>query len=90
MLQSLLKQIMDITLLSLMRFLPVPANENDVSFIAWLQTQIQNDGRLDAAKNNLQKNGLVLQALKKPYNEADLWLYTDSALKNSAKLPGFV
>ena len=39
--------------------LPVPANENDINYIAWLQTQIQNDGRLDAAKNAWWKTGLL-------------------------------
>ena len=40
-------------ILKLDESLPDYNDENDVSFAAWLQTQIQNDGRLKAAKNNL-------------------------------------
>ncbi len=68
--------------------LPVPDNENDINYIAWLQTRIQNDGRLDTAKNALVENWLAATGFKEmPYNHSDLWSYTDSALKNSAKLP---
>ncbi|MEP6683892.1 MAG: peptidylprolyl isomerase [Parafilimonas sp.] len=69
--------------------LPVAPDENDVSFAAWLQTQIQNDGRLDAAKNNLIEKWLGVTGFKKSnYNNADLWVYTDSALNNKKDLPG--
>ena len=34
------------------------------------------------------ENWLIVTGFKEmPYNHADLWIYTDSALKNSAKLP---
>ena len=45
-------------IIKLDEIMPVPADENDVTFAAWLQTQIQNDGRLDAAKNNLVEKWL--------------------------------
>ncbi|HEY2726817.1 MAG TPA: peptidylprolyl isomerase [Parafilimonas sp.] len=67
----------------------VAADENDVSFAAWIQTQIQNDGRLDAAKNSLVDKWLVVTGFKKAaYNKTDLWYYTDSVLKNTQALPG--
>ncbi len=69
--------------------LPVANNENDVSFMAWLQTQIQNDGRLDVAKNNLVEKWLKATGFKQAnYNHADLWMYTDSALK-SKNIPAY-
>jgi peptidyl-prolyl cis-trans isomerase SurA len=68
--------------------LPVPDNENDINYIGWLQTQIQNDGRLDAAKNALVDSWLTVTGFKEtPYNHADLWIYTDSAMKNAVKPP---
>jgi peptidyl-prolyl cis-trans isomerase SurA len=67
--------------------LPVSTDENDVVFVAWLQTQVQNDGRLDAAKSALAKKWLVRTGFKKaPYSNNNLWAYTDSALKTT-KLP---
>jgi len=75
-------------ILKLDESLPVASDENDVAFAAWLQTQIQNDGRLDAAKNNLLENWLGLTGFKESvYNHSDLWAYTDSALKTQNNLP---
>ncbi len=75
-------------IVKLNQILPVPANENDINYIAWLQTQIQNDGRLDAAKNVLVESWLPKTGFKEmPYKHSDLWIYTDSTLQNSAKLP---
>jgi peptidyl-prolyl cis-trans isomerase SurA len=75
-------------IIKLDQILPVPDNENDINYIAWLQTQIQNDGRLDAAKNALVETWLSATGFREmPYNHIDLWKYTDSALKNSAKPP---
>jgi peptidyl-prolyl cis-trans isomerase SurA len=75
-------------IIKLDQILPVPDNENDINYIAWLQTQIQNDGRLDAAKNALVENWLSATGFREmSYNHPDLWKYTDSALKNTTKLP---
>ena len=75
-------------ILKLNESLPVSNDENDVSFAAWLQTQIQNDGRLEAAKNNLVEKWLAETGFKEAvYNHTDLWAYTDSALKNVKHLP---
>lgn len=67
--------------------LVVSTDENDVAFIAWLQTQIQNSGRLDAAKSALMEKWQPRTGFREAaYNKADLWKYTDSAL-NAGKLP---
>jgi peptidyl-prolyl cis-trans isomerase SurA len=77
-------------IIKLDEIIPVPADENDVTYAAWLQTQIQNDGRLDAAKNNLVDKWLGATGFKKStYNKMDLWVYTDSALNNTDTLPAF-
>ncbi len=75
-------------IIKLDEILPVSKDENDVSFAAYLQTQIQNDGRLDAAKNNLTEKWLGITGFKQAkYNEPDLWAYTDSAIIDPNKLP---
>ncbi|MEO8711187.1 MAG: peptidyl-prolyl cis-trans isomerase, partial [Parafilimonas sp.] len=75
-------------ILKLDESLPVSTDENDVAFAAWLQTQIQNDGRLEAAKNNLVEKWLAETGFKEAaYKHTDLWGYTDSALKNVRHLP---
>jgi peptidyl-prolyl cis-trans isomerase SurA len=67
--------------------LPVAVDESDVTFAAWLQTQIQSDGRLDTAKNNLIEKWLSATGFKEaPYDRSNLWIYTDSAL-NTKNLP---
>lgn len=64
---------------------PVSTDENDVAFIALLQTQIQNDGRLTAAKSALMEKWLVRIGYKEaPYSKNDLWAYTDSALRSTS------
>ncbi len=74
-------------IIKLTEALPVSSDENDVTNTAYLQQQIQQDGRLDAAKKNLIQKWLTLLHFKKgTYNHADLWAYTDSALAND-KLP---
>jgi len=66
--------------------LPVSTDENDVAFIARLQTQIQNDGRLDMAKSALMDKWLVRTGFREAsYNRNDLWAYTDSALKTASQ-----
>jgi len=68
--------------------LPVSTDENNAEYAAYLQTQIQNDGRLDIAKQNLTDKWLAATGFKEAaYNKSDLWIYSDSALSNSGKLP---
>jgi len=69
-------------IIKLVEKLPVSTDENDVVFLAWLQAQIQNDSRLEAAKSALVEKWLVRTGFKQTtYNHMDLWAYTDSALK---------
>lgn len=64
------------------------ADENDVINAAWLQGEIQKDGRLDIAKNNLVQKWLIVTHFKEIYyDRSDLWAYSDSALKTEEKLP---
>lgn len=75
-------------IIKLVEVLPVSADENDVTYTAYLQQKIQEDGRLDAAKKNLVQKWLKLIKFKKEeYNHADLWTYTDTALQQNDKLP---
>ena len=77
-------------IIKLIEAMPVSTDENDVTNTAYLQQQIQKDGRLDAAKKNLVQKWLTLLHFKKEtYNHADLWAYTDSALAYN-KLPSAV
>lgn len=63
-------------------------DENDVTYTAFLQQQIQNDGRLDLAKQNLTKKWMLQTHFKNAdYNKTDLWNYTDTALMRGDKLP---
>ncbi len=63
---------------------PVSKDENDVANTAYLQQQIDKDGRLDAARYNLVQKWLPLMHFKEAsYNKADLWVYTDSAITNA-------
>ncbi|MFT4153387.1 peptidylprolyl isomerase [Parafilimonas sp.] len=74
-------------IIKLLEILPVPSNEGNATYEAYLQTQMQNSGRLDAAKNKLVETWLSTTGFKKnDYEEAALWAYTDSALKNNGKL----
>ncbi|MBS1746908.1 MAG: peptidylprolyl isomerase [Bacteroidetes bacterium] len=67
---------------------PVGKDENDVNFMGYLQSQIQNDGRLEIAKANLVDGWLKLTGYKENnYNHEDLWTYTDSALEAGDVLP---
>lgn len=73
-------------IVKLIESIPVITDENDVANTAYLQQQIENDGRLGAARNNLVQNWLLLTHFKEaPYNKTDLWNYTDSALANPDK-----
>ncbi len=75
-------------IIKLVEAIPVSADENNVTTTAYLQQEIQNDGRLDAAKKNLVQKWLPVTHFKNEnYNQAELWLYTDSALKQDNKLP---
>lgn len=78
-------------IIKLDEILPVSSNENDVTFAAWLQTQIQNDGRLETARKSLAEKWLPLTGFKQvSYNVNDLWAYTDSALKSGDNLPALI
>jgi peptidyl-prolyl cis-trans isomerase SurA len=67
---------------------PVAKDENDVSFMGYLQTQIQNDGRLDIAKANLMEGWLKITGYtENNYNHGNLWDYTDSTLEAGDELP---
>lgn len=75
-------------IVKLVETLPVSADENDVTYTAYLQQKIQTDGRLDAAKKNLVQKWLKLVKFKNDdYNRTDLWAYTDTALQQDDKLP---
>lgn len=74
-------------IIRLVEKLPVPFNEDDAAFETYLQTQVQNTGRLDAAKNNLVKTWLGITGFKEAnYNKNDLWIYTDSSLRNTGRI----
>lgn len=75
-------------IIKLVELVPVSADENDVVSAAYLQQEIQKDGRLDTAKKNLVKKWLVDTHFKNAvYDHTDLWNYTDSALAHEDKLP---
>ncbi len=75
-------------IVKLNEILPVPSDENDINFASYLQIQIQSDGRLDLAKKNLVEEWLGITGFKEvQYNKPDLWIYTDSSLKNAEQLP---
>ena len=74
-------------LIKLIEMIPIPADENNAVFETYLETQVQNSGRLDAAKQNLIATWLGATGFKEAkYNKLDLWSYTDSALINNDKL----
>ena len=76
-------------IIKLVDVMPVSSDENDVTNTAYLQQQIQTDGRLDAAKANLIEKWMPLTRFKESaYNKTDLWSYTDSAIFNRDKQPG--
>jgi len=79
-------------IIKLIEAIPVSTDENDVVNTAYLQQQIQADGRLDLAKKNLVHKWLSLTRFKNEnYSHADLWSYTDSALEDEDnKLPDAV
>ena len=77
-------------IIKLIEAIPVSTDENDVTNAAYLQQQIQKDGRLEAAKRNLVQKWLTLLHFKKAmYDNTALWTFTDSALAND-KLPSVV
>lgn len=74
-------------IIKLVEKLPVPSTEDDLTFETYLQTQVQNTGRLDAAKTDLVKKWLGVTGFKETnYNKKDLWIYTDSTLRNTGKI----
>ena len=79
-------------IIKLIEAVPVSADENDVVNTAYLQQQIQADGRLDLAKKNLVHKWLPLVHFKNEnYSHDDLWAYTDSALAaEDNKMPAAV
>lgn len=67
---------------------PVANDENDVNFMGYLQSQVQNDGRLEIAKSNLVEGWLQLTGYKENnYNHTNLWTYTDSTIEAGDELP---
>lgn len=75
-------------IVKLIEILPVATDENNAEYAAYLQMQIQNDGRFEAAKKKLTDKWLGITGFKEAaYNKNDLWSYTDSVL-NSGKQPG--
>ncbi len=74
-------------IIKLDEMIPVPGDENNAVFETYLETQVQNTGRLDAAKRSLIATWLKATGFKEAkYNKQDLWLYTDSAVINNGKL----
>jgi peptidyl-prolyl cis-trans isomerase SurA len=66
---------------------PVNTREDDVVSTANLQQQVESDGRLTTAKNNLVQQWMALTKYKPAvYNQQDLWNYTDSALTHKNKV----
>jgi len=75
-------------IIRLVENVPVSKDESDIATSTWLQTQIQNGGRLDTIKKHLVETWLKATGFKESiYNHNDLWIYTDSALKNITNLP---
>jgi len=69
-------------IVKLVEIIPPITDESDVESAAYLQEQIKKDGRLDVAKQKMIPRWLALTHFKaQPYNQADLWAYSDSALK---------
>jgi peptidyl-prolyl cis-trans isomerase SurA len=79
-------------IIKLVEAVPVSADENDVVNTAYLQQQIQADGRLDLAKKNLVHTWLPLVHFKNEnYNRNDLWSFTDSVIsEEDNKMPAAV
>ncbi len=76
-------------ILKLLEAKPVAANTDDALIMASLKEKVQNDGRLNRAKQLLADKYIRLTKYKPAvYNEAELWRYTDSAMKNG-KTIGF-
>lgn len=74
-------------IIRLVEVLPVSTDENNAEYADYLQTQIQNDGRLEVAKEKLIEKWLGITGFKEAaYNKSDLWSYTDSVL-STGKLP---
>jgi len=75
-------------IIKLIEAIPAAADENDVVSTAYLQNEIQKDGRLEIAKANLIQKWLPVTHFKQAeYNHANLWAYSDSALKNEDEMP---
>ncbi len=69
-------------IIKLVETVPVSNDENDVVAAANLQQLVQNDNRLDAAKEALIQKWLVVAKYQPAtYNAASLYKYTDAALQ---------
>ncbi len=74
-------------IIKLIEAAPVSKDENNVTNTAYLQQQIDKDGRLDVAKYNLVQKWLPLMHFKESaFNKQDLWIYTDSAIARADTL----
>ncbi len=75
-------------ILKLIKNEPVLKDPTDAETKAALQQEVVNDGRLAIAKRNLIANWLKITGYKPAvYNADTLWAFTDSSLKDKAKMP---
>lgn len=69
-------------IVKLVEAVPVTNDINDVLNYAYLQEKVQNDGRLNEAKNRLLEKWYTQTKFKEDiFNKDDLWAFTDSALE---------
>lgn len=73
------------------KIMPVSTDMNDVMNYAWLQEKIQQDGRLEKAKDALIDKWMTDTHFKSAaFSKSDLWAYTDSAIYSDEGLPAQV
>lgn len=77
-------------IIKLAEAIPVSKDQTDVINRAHLQELVQQDNRLSASKDALlQKWMIETKYASSPYNEKDLWRYTDSSLTKSKPLAAY-
>lgn len=71
-------------IIKLVQKIPSAFDANDLASKGMLQQKVEEDDRLDLAKQQLAKRWQALTGYKPaPYNAAQLWQYTDSTLDNA-------
>jgi peptidyl-prolyl cis-trans isomerase SurA len=72
-------------IIKLIQIIPAAIDANDLAARGLLQEKVEQDDRLETAKQQLVQRWQILTNYKPaPYSTAKLWQYTDSALNNSS------